>query len=166
MVDMKAPERIWLLYTDDGLSSPWFVKPVGASVEYTHTALHDTTTKLRDELAAEVERLTKENERNAGIALAGLRRAQREKEGRLLAEAERDAAQAALDKLIEAARADAFMEAAGLAKQYEECWPNAAAPDARQDLKDQYRDMAYAARIIKSVILAHINEPQEGWSHD
>lgn len=94
--DMKAPERIWAgVLTDEyrGMVGTqlrvWGDDPkVGTdeiATEYVRADLHDTTTKLRDELAAEVERLTTAHNTVCGALAVAIERATK-------AEAERDAA--------------------------------------------------------------------------
>lgn len=95
MTDMKAPERISLL-PDDGWS--WcegapLLEP--DRIEYVHADIHDATTKQRDELAAEVERLTAAHNTVCGALAVAIKRATQ-------ACAERDAALKEQDRLAKA----------------------------------------------------------------
>lgn len=93
--------------------------------------------KQRDELAAEVERLTIAHNTVCGALAAAITRAEK--------------AQAALDKMIADTRADAFREALKAVSDL---------PSGKTDDVQEAHEQAYRA------ILALINEPQEGFTHD
>lgn len=66
MTNSRAPERIWLDTTPDGIDPMWYgekdPRPLGdqppwPEIEYTRTDLYDAVVAERDELAAEVERM-------------------------------------------------------------------------------------------------------------
>lgn len=49
---------------------------------------------------------------------------------------------------------DAIEAAAGVAEQYQDCWPRATAPDAQYELKQEYLHMANGAKIVGQQVRA------------